>query len=379
MEIRKGPYGQFVVETASGNLNKYAAEIICNSMPDTFLRFYIALSPISGKVEISYDCTELTVSTDQTILNRTDRTTLRKAAGDLFLSFLKCLDFLIPLNGIEWNNSLIFWDNRTNKFKMCLNPYYTDSINLSLQSLGNGRMEKILNDSIFNNFLSSDEISRLCSAINSNNESVFEEIALSIKKEDPQQVLKNTADKKSQNNTTIKLASLLFIISFCAIITNIITLGIIGILICSVTGYLYYSETQNNNEINKQTTQKITTDRKNLLFTEEKEGSPNIFSCITLKSKEKIKGTYIAKSIYTNKATIGSDQFLSDICIDDQSISAVHAEILQENNIYKIKDLSHNNTTYIDNQRLEKDTYYELKSGQVVRCGDYDFDISIGL
>lgn len=379
MEIRKGPYGQFVVGTASGKLNKYAAEIICNSMPNTFLRFYIALSPISGKVEISYDCTELIVSTDQSILDRTDRTTLRRAASDLFLSFLKCLDLLIPVNGIDWSASCVFWDSKINKFKMCLNPYFSDNLDLSIQSLGNGNMEQILTNSIFSNFLSNDEISRLCSAINSNNEAMFEEVALSIKKEDPQQLLKTTANIKSQNTTTIKLAIVLFIVSLMAISLKTITLGFIGVIITGIAIYMYFNQTQSNNALSKQTTEKITSERKNLLFTDENETKANVFSCLTIKSKEKIKGSYISKSIYTTKATIGSDQFLSDICIEDSSISPVHAEILKEESIYKLKDISHNNTTFIDNQRLDRNTYYEIKNGQILRCGDYDFEISIGL
>lgn len=375
MEIRKGPYGLFMVETITGNLNKYTTEIIANNIPGSFVRFYIASSPLTGKTEISYDCTNLT-SFSKSLVENTDRILLRKAVGDLFLSFIKCLDLLIPLNGIIWSDSYIFWDQSDNHIKMCIRPYTLDNIDISLSSLGNGQIEELLNNISFSNILSSDEISSLCYAITNNDEDKLEDVALRIKKEDPETLLNTNKTSLNLFKYQISFVILLILLSILGITNGNLILWGLGCILAVVLLYKILKGTKATSEQTKTTINKITHERKNIYF-DDTETKGNIISGLILKSQNKIQDKYINKAIYSTRATIGSDPFLSDIHIDDDSISEIHIEITKENNEYFVVDLSRDNSTYIDNRRIDSMKKYGIKNGQVLRCGNYDFNVII--
>ena len=380
MELRKGPYGYFVVNTVRGKLNKYATEIINYNILDEFMMFYIASSPISGKTEISYDCTNYVSCKNRSdLFDRTNRSILRKATGDLFLTILRSLDYLLPIEGIYFNPEVFFWDTECNRFKICYNPYLNDEICLKLSTLGNGNLEKTLTESFFSEILSSDEISSICMAVNSNNEQLLEDTAISIKNTDPIENLRRSGTLANKYQKYSTIIFILFLLNLFALIVKGSLIWLLGLLISLLFLYRSITDIKENQTIKETTKNQITSNRKKMLFDEDDTADSQIISCLFLKSKQKINGSYINKAIYTNKAVIGSDKILSDICIDDNSISDIHVEIEKIDDSYYLRDISWDNETYIENRKILPDKQYEVKNGQTIRCGNYDFEISIGL
>ena len=58
MEIRKGPYGQFVINKLENidSVNNYTREIIAENIPGHMLPLYII--PAVSTYELSYDCSD---------------------------------------------------------------------------------------------------------------------------------------------------------------------------------------------------------------------------------------------------------------------------------------------------------------------------------
>lgn len=364
-----------MVMEASGKFNRYVTEIIANSIPESFISFYIAASPVTGKAEISYDCTGLTPLSSE-LINNTERRLLRKAVGDLFLSFIRCLDLLIPLTGLIWSPGYIFWDQGRKSIRMCITPYITDSVDLSLSSLGDGKIETILNQEIFQLILSSDEISSLCTAVKNNDEELLETMALRIRKEDPEELLKAAVEQKKSLKYKSLFVGVLILLSILGITNGNSLLWGLGCLLAVFLLYRILTEARETSVTEKATNNQITSDRKSIYFDEAAPKS-DIISCLILKSQKMIGDKYVNKAIYTSKSTIGSDPFLSDVLISDSTISEIHIEITKGDNAYYVTDISKDNTTYLDHRRLEPDKPYEVKNGQVLRCGEYDFDIVI--
>lgn len=376
MEIRRGPYGQYALKTVNGEVNTYAMEIISKTLLDNFLAISLTPSVVSEHEQLAYDCTGLISIESLSISEDNNRLILRKAAGDLFLSFLRCLDLLVPLTGIEWADACIFWDDTNKRFKMCLDPCIHTNINISLATLGYGNLESILSNNVFSSFLSQDEISGLSNAALTNNEQLFEELAIQIRSSDPQGILEKKTNPISNKETPINLTIIVIIISILCIFIRHPLLWAIGLIVCFIQCAIQFKKENNNKQIKQETIKSLTNTRKKLIFDEEPNNKTMQISCLILTSKQKINGNYISKALYTNKTTIGSDAFMSDICIPDDSINAIHAQILKNNNKYYLEDLSRDGTTYLENRRIEPEKQYEIKPGQVIRCGEYDFDIS---
>ena len=89
-----------------------------------------------------------------------------------------------------------------------------------------------------------------------------------------------------------------------------------------------------------------------------------------LSDKENINRNY---SLYLDKTAIGSDCFLSDIVLDEPSVSPLHAVIKQEKGTFYLEPAKGTGKTYIQDSPVENGRAYEIKSGQKITIGKIEF------
>ena len=366
MEIRKGPFGQFAVETTSKKIYKYAAEIINRSVSTSFLPVYINRS--SEYTELAYDFSGMT---QIRCISGTHE--MRKAAADLFLSIIRCPDLLLPTSLIHFDEDYIFYDKENNSFHICVPPILPDSNDSAISTIDGKQLESFLNNSLFAQLLSRDEIDELCSCILTNNDDKAEALLIRIKNTPMEVKAEEKFIDSKQLSITCCLGILALIASptspLVAILSSIGGLGLLGYyLLKNKTNYLTQSDKIKLDNIKE---------RKEVLFNTEENYQVDSPGYLVLKSKQKVAGDYLNKAIYTDMTTIGSDCFLSDICIDSKSVSSIHMQITVKGGSYYATDKSSNNESYIENIRMIPYKEYEIKNGQVLRCGDFDFDICI--
>lgn len=97
-----------------------------------------------------------------------------------------------------------------------------------------------------------------------------------------------------------------------------------------------------------------------------------------LQSKKTYNGQMLQFGIYADNVTIGSDRFIADIFIEDDTISNLHAKIKRIDRSYFLEDYSIDNQSYIDNRRINSYTQYEIKNGQSITLGRLEFNFFIG-
>lgn len=374
MEIRKGPYGQFAIESTQQTVFDYAIEIINNGIIGNFLPVYLNYTTTRG-TEIAYDFSGMTA-----IKNFDSRdysgcmNDMRKSAADLFLSFLKCPDLLLPVTGIHISPEDIFYDNDNNRFYACLKPVLPESNDSAISVLINQDLESLLKNTCFAKLFTTDEIDEFCSLVNSNDEHGAESLLINIR---------NTTIDRHNEQQMLTWNQILTAGSLAGAAAIFLTIIPLVAAVVSMAGLIYLSvvliwKYKNRKRLESDTRDTINRERKDILFSGSNQHTIESPGYLMLRSRGKIAGENIRRAIYTDRATIGSDCFLSDICIDDEEISAVHMSINLHDNKYFITDLSTNNESYIENIRMIPGKKYEIKNGQVLRCGNYEFDICIG-
>ncbi|MBO4243256.1 MAG: FHA domain-containing protein [Clostridiales bacterium] len=319
MEIRKGPYGQFAVirENDEGNIYSYAVEMIRSDRFPHLLKVY--LSP----GEISFDITAITSLNDIRSERSFPLSKRKTAVRDLFLSLPDLSSYLLPLDHIRFDPGSIFADLESYRLFIIYSPL-KESIeddSLSISSWGRLGFEDLLYHPFFDDVFSEDQKQELIYAVRDGDEDLF----------------KKTLTGSYTRASLISLKD------------------IFG--------------TGRKKRKQKDTSQ----NRSKVLFDKDEK-----MGCLILSSRQKADGDIIRKAVYTDNTTIGSDRFLSDICIEDLSLSPIQAKIDIIGGRYYVTDLSCDSSTCIGNTRLKSNTPYEIKDGQILRCGRFDFDIKIG-
>ena len=320
MEIRKGPYGQFAVirEKDEDNIFTYAVEVIRSDRFSHLLKVY--LSP----GEISFDITALTSLIDIGSERSFPLSKRKAAVRDLFLSLTYLPSCLLPIDHISLDPGSIFADLKSFRLYLVYMPLKKniEEDSLSIRSLQRLGFEDLLYHPFFDHVFTEDQKQELIYAV----------------REGDQELFKETLDAPPAGKSVLS----------------------------SVRKRLGKGYGKKNRGPASQSRSKV-------LFDEEDE-----IGSLLLLSRQKIDGNIIKKAVYTDNTTIGSDRFLSDICIEDLSLSPIQARIDIRNGRYYITDLSCDCSTCIDSMRLICNTPYEIKDGQVLRCGRFDFDIRIG-
>lgn len=387
MIIRKGPYGSFAVykKTDSDVISDYALEMT-RSQDDLLLECYDDMDP--GKSELYYDCSGL-ISVDSYSGSSDDLTLRRKNAGDLFLMISNICDHLISPAVLVLDPMFIFTDETGNMIRICLIPVERSPDDLDIAKIDTNRLEELLNIPFFSEILTEDEKQKILFSISTSDEETLENIALSLKENDDKK------NKRSDLNTdliysciftslsmlflAIRYYPALFVSVFSALIFLIRSLKDNK---RSFREMLITIKSKNNSVNDKQTTdddhetrhKDNNISRKDILFADLPKENRH-FKVLVLESLKEVGGAFIRKAIYTNEATLGSDQFLSDILIDDPSVEYLHARIFLKDDDYYLEDLSRSGRTYIEDEQVKRisNDPIEIKYGQKLRIGDIEF------
>ncbi len=368
MEIRKGPFGHFATEKI-GSLDSicdYSREIISENILGHMLPVYI--NPSIEGYELYYDFSGLSPLTSKTPKDMNELNNLRSCLGDLFLTISLLPDYLLSPASLVLDEKYIFVDDDYKSLSVCFNPGKISPDKLNIASLLESEMLKLLESDNLKNVIKPEEIDKLIYSLQTNDEALFIKCANSIasplmEEKSESLLLKSSDFLRCIITTTFSLifASLEYYVPSFILFLISVALGLKTIIQLKMHKQSLISH-------------KPTDDSKTeMLFNSNKNSG---LSCLILTTEDD-SGLKTSKSIYTDKATIGSDRFLCDIFIDKNDISALHAEIKKNGKSYYIRDLSNDNSTYLDNVRLEPQKDYEIKSGQTLMCSRIEFQIEI--
>ena len=366
MEIRKGPYGQFaILRLDEGTVvSEYAVEMIRNEITGCALPVY--LNDTSLGRELAFDCTGMVA------LSKPGSADIirygRNAIADLFSAIADLSDKLISPGNIIWEDSWVFWDNDNKKIRICINPAQTSENNLELSSLGNARTQSFLSHPYFSTVLTSQERDSLLYAIRDNNEELLRQASINIRTS--KDVSSNAVSKipKGMIATIIVALISLAFMSFGEILISFLFFTLSCLMLIKL---IRKSQTETSD-----TGYNSGYDKTKILF-ENERGTTGSINCLILTYN--LNGQEYKKAVYTSRATIGSDCFLSDVTIDNPSVSSLHLEIIRNNDVFCIIDRSDDNTSYLDNIRLESGRSYEIRDGQKIICGKVELTITLGL
>jgi len=369
MEIRKGPYGHFAIEKIGSidSVSEYSREIISENILGHMLPVYI--NPSAQGYELYYDYSGLKPIKDKKPATPDEINHLRACLGDLFLTFSLMPDHLLAPSSVILDERYVFIDDEYKDIHICFNPNKSSPEKLSISSLTDAGIRSFLESDALSGVIKQSETDQIVYALQTNDETLFikaaNNISVPIKEEKSGGSLLKSYDFLRCIVATI--ASLAFLIIGYNVPSIILVLIAVAL---AVKTYIQF-------DLKKKSSSKtITEDNSNTEMLFDNKNYSNVITCLVLTSEDK-DGNKTCKSIYTDKATIGSDRFLCDIFIDDEDISAIHTEIKRINKAYFIRDLSSDNSTYLDNVRLEPQRDYEIKSGQTLICGQIEYQIDI--
>ena len=196
MQIKKGPFGYFAVEKLDSpdRLCSYAEEVITGNKSDFYLSpsaEYVGAGVLccyefSGYVQITDPEFSVFPSDHKFSSHKKEARILslrRKAAGDLFYSFIKFLDYLVSPSCIVIDPDMVFTDTEGIAIKLCCLPIKSTPEALSLSSLGASRFEKLLSCDFFKSVITEDERNALVHSVKEDNEEMFLRLVKSIKGE----------------------------------------------------------------------------------------------------------------------------------------------------------------------------------------------------
>jgi len=365
MEIRKGPYGKFATEVLDEDkeIYEYAAEIIRDGIPGCFLPVYVNES-IRGR-ELSFDISDLIPLNKNYHSMATD--IRRKAAADLFLSLTFACNMLLDTKSIILNDKDAYWDPSNKKILIPLIPVKNGSPSVSTSGLSKEDVELFLKSPFFEDALTLEEKDTITYALYENNEEMLRGICEKIR---------STKIRSERSDDTTKILIYSLISSFFSLVSVIdkdYLLSAAFFLFSAAIPFIFKITSQKKIRVEEEKEQNL---RRRTIFFEDKDTTSSV-DCLMLSYKH--GQDTVKRAIYTDRATIGSDCFLSDITIDDPSIEALHLEITRTNDFYVVRDLSYKDTVMLDNHKIEKDHPYEIRDGQVLLCGNIEFKISRGL
>ena len=70
---------------------------------------------------------------------------------------------------------------------------------------------------------------------------------------------------------------------------------------------------------------------------------------------------------------VGREKEKVDICLDESSVSKIHAVINERNGVYYLSDQNSSNGTFVNNRRLEKMEDYRLNSSDEIKFANQEY------
>lgn len=370
MEIRKGPYGHFAINKIEDidSVHSYTREIVEENIPGHMLPLYII--PAVSRYEVSYDFSGLSPLSILIPENNGQINRLRKALGDLFFSLADLPDYLLSPASVTFDERFIFSDENYEELKVCFNPVKVDPSSLNIHSLSRTALPDFLNSPSVSKALKPDEVDGILYAVEQNDSDLLKQESEKIK----EPVTEPKEESKLLNLNEFKAVILAGLLSLIFSLTGIWP----GVWV-SITAEIFFAvKTYKIIRNNDKTVIPVSSDetKKQMLFGKDENSNGGIDALI-LSSQDPLTGETEKKAIYTDRATIGSDRFLCDIFSADKEISPVHVEIRKTGRTYYVSDLSADNTTFLNNIRLEPGREYEIKSDQTLMIGKREYNIQI--
>ena len=369
MQIRKGPYGQFVIKKIEdiGSIHEYTQRLIAENIPGHMLPLYVI--PAVSTYELSYDISGLVSITQVSIPSNPGINKLRKALGDLFLSLCDLPDYLLSPGSVMLDERFIFTDENCSSLNICFDPVKVQSGKLNIRSLSDAGIRDFLNSECLSQVITPDEIDRIIYAVEQNDEELLRQEADKIKVPLPEP----EAQPVLLNLNEFKITILLSLLSLIFMLLKFPLSSLLAAAAETVFAVKTYKIVKNKPEIT--VTEDPDSSRRRMLF--EDTGASSSIDALILTMTDTDTGKEEKRAVYTDKAAIGSDRFLCDIYVPDKEISAIHAQIKKTGSTYYVCDLSADNSTFINNIRLTSGQDYEIKTGQVLMCGKREFGIEI--
>jgi len=367
MMIRKGPYGYFAAEeiTDPENISEYALGIIENDKSGHLLPAYINRTFAGTEISFDfsglepvdcYDCKENKHTTHQL-------SSRRRSVGGLLLSIHHLIDMLMNPALAVLDPKLIFTDDSTSCVKICCLPLMTDTPN-RLSSINTHDLERLLRSAFFSEVLTEDEITRLIYSVQNNDEALFISTSSSIT-DTPL-----AAEQDTKINDTLIYILLMSLLSLLIFFMNT---SLSLILAAAAAVFLMIELRTYRIRSDKKADKKD--DGSSLILFDDSAGHG--LNCAFLESYEPVDGAVIRYAVYQDLTTIGSDRFLSDLFINSDHVSPIHAQIILTDDTVYLSDCSSDNSTFIDDKRITPEIKHEVKSGQKITFGDIDFGITI--
>ena len=377
MMIRKGPFGHFAVEEnfSGSEVFEYALEVI-DDKGEFFLPVYINKT-FDGK-EIAFDFSGMMPINEFESLSPDAKHKMislrRKSIGDLFLSINSMLDLLLNPAQLITDSKYVFTDKLGTEIKLCYLPLET-TLPLKLSSINTRNLERLLNHSFFRTALTEDEISSLICSVSNNDEGMLVKTAKKIKESPISYQVTSLIDLKFTKPDDKLLISFAFcILSLISYYVFGVPIALISLVFSLTTVVLYVRGVLPSIMCAFTTKQEDNSERIRMFFDDTEEHNMN---CAFLESIKPVDGAYLKYAIYQDCTVIGSDRFLSDFYIDNQSISPIHAQIFLTQDTVYLSDYSANGSTYIDDKPIIPENKYEVKNNQKIRFGNIDFKIKI--
>lgn len=377
MMIRKGPFGHFAVEeiVSGSKVFEYALEVI-DAKGEYFLPVYINKT-FDGN-EVAFDFSGMIpineYESSSHDANRKIISERRKSIGDLFLSVNSMPDLLLNPSQLITDSKYVFTDGMGTDIKLCYMPFITEQP-LRLSSINARNLERLLNHTFFRSALTEDEISSLICAVSNNDEGMLVKTATKIKANPNNDHVSNIVEFKLIKPDDKLLISFAFcILSLISFYVFGAPIALISLVFSLITVVFYVVKIIPSIMSAITTKQEDNGERSRMFFDDTEEHNMN---CAFLESIKPVDGAYLKYAIYQDCTVIGSDRFLSDFYIDNQSISPIHAQIFLTQDTVYLSDYSSNGLTFIDDKPVVPENKYEIKNDQKIRFGDIDFKIRI--
>lgn len=369
MEIRKGPYGQFVIRKIEdiGSIHNYTQRLIAENIPGHMLPLYVI--PAVSTYELSYDFSGLTALGLCHIPSKPEINKLRKALGDLFLSICDLPDYLLSPGSVILDDKFIFTDDEFTSLSVCFDPVKIPSGKLNIRSLSDAGIKSFLNSNSLSQVITSDETDRIIYAVEQNDQDLLRQEANKIMIPLPEPEVHAVLLELNE----FKLTVLIGLLSLIFMLLKFPALSLLAVAAETVFAVKTYKILRDKPEIT--VNEDTDNSRRRMLFGDTDTAAS--IDALILTMTDPSTGKEEKRAVYTDKAAIGSDRFLCDIYVPDKEMSAIHAQIKKIGNTYYVCDLSSDNSTFINNVRLTPGQDYEIKTDQVLMCGKREFRIEI--
>ena len=423
---RKGPFGSYATEILTPDISvfEYAMAVINGKRSGCFLPCII--NRYGEAKEFSYDFSgliplsefECTASKDQkkfpsSLMYGKRLRQRRIAVGTFLLQIGSLLNDLLPPEGVILSPKHIYTDNEGTVLKCCYRPIEYNDPQLRLSSIDAADMESLMSTLFFSQVLNEDEKQTILHAISTCDEEMYCTCCKILLSEQGQRpgssasVSSRTYGKRGSSKSDLSIRRDLIIPALTCVcaVYSYLSIGIKASIIFSFAGLIlalrviYKDRTAQGPSRSSPKDDRLKKGqlRAKILFSQtparsasEPDGTSappsnefdyNIRYASIQSTRSDKNGTEDAEpvrySIYTDKVTIGSDRFLADIVIEDDSVDSQHASITFEDDRYYLTDLSVSHNTFIDDKALVQDRRYEIKNNQKLTFGKSDFIFKI--